>query len=126
MPLGGTGRRSNARGLLAGRRATAYPAAVAVTCTACGAALVEGALRCRFCGENAREAPATSGAAGSVSLADIAPDAYRVAELMEELATIAPPVFEWWRTADRPMKTRAFEILQELRDLLRRAANPRR
>lgn len=95
---------------------------MAVPCPSCGAALLEGALRCRFCGSDAREAPETPGAAASFSVASIAPEVFRAAELMDELETIAPPVCEWWRTADRPMKTRAFEILQELREILRRAS----
>jgi hypothetical protein len=95
-----------------------YALAVASACPSCRAPLVEGALRCKLCGADARRAE--DGPVGaSFTLAGIAPRAARAAELLDELAGLAPEVLAWWRRADRPRRVRLYEILTELRELLR-------
>lgn len=91
---------------------------MSVACPECRAPLVEGALRCKLCGADAREAkPGATGA--SFTLFSLSPRAARGAELLDELASLAPDVLAWWRKADRPRKDRLLAILGELRDLIR-------
>jgi hypothetical protein len=95
---------------------------VSSRCPSCSAAIVDGALRCRFCGADTRQTEPTAGIAASFSLEEVAPNAMRAARLVEELQDLAPEVLAWWRQAPRERKTRVFEILAELRELLRPAA----
>lgn len=94
-----------------------YPPTVAVPCPACGAALVEGVLRCRACGADARAAR-PGGVAATIAAGDAAPDAWRAAELLDELGELSPPVLEAWRQADQPKKRRLVAILAELQGIV--------
>lgn len=96
-----------------------YPPTVAVPCPSCGAALVEGVLRCRTCGADARAAR-PGGVAATIAPAEAAPDAWRAAELLDELGELSPPVLEEWRAADPPKKRRIVALLTELQAVVDR------
>jgi hypothetical protein len=91
---------------------------------ACGASLLEGVLRCRTCGADARQAERENGAGITIPARGLAPDAFQAAELMDELQTLAPEVLTWWRGADRPGKEHLLRILTDLHAFLRRTPRP--
>jgi hypothetical protein len=93
---------------------------VAIRCPACEMPILEGVLRCRHCGADAREPARTRGIASFISLWDVAPDAMSVAKLLDELEAEAPEVGAWFRRADWPRRDRVIRILISLRDLPRR------
>jgi hypothetical protein len=82
--------------------------------------IVEGALRCRSCGADAREPVRTQGVATFISLWDAAPEAASVAELLDELEAESPEVGAWFRRADWPRRKRVVRILDALIALRRR------
>jgi hypothetical protein len=91
-----------------------------VRCPACSAELADGVLRCRLCGADARGAggegpPAFAG----LRVEQLLPEAQRVEELMREFYELAPEVLAWWRAAPREKKARLYEILTEMREIIR-------
>lgn len=46
-------------------------------------------------------------------------EAVHAADLLDEMARVAPPVSAWWKTADGPSRRRLAEILGEIRDIIR-------
>jgi hypothetical protein len=93
---------------------------VSVSCPACRAPIVAGALRCKLCGADARGAAPSRGAGAAFTLASVSPRAARAVELLDEFSELAPEVLAWWRKADEPGRGRLLEILGELRALLRK------
>jgi hypothetical protein len=92
---------------------------VSVACPECRAPLVEGALRCKICNADAREAK--RGATGAAfTLFGLSPRASRGAELLDELALLAPATLDEFRRLDRPRKERLVAILAELMEVTRK------
>jgi hypothetical protein len=94
--------------------------AVSVSCPSCRALLVDGALRCRLCGADAREAPESERVGATFSLTSIAPDAFRGASILDELRAFAPEVLAWWRASDVPRRERLVALLVELGEIRKR------
>jgi hypothetical protein len=86
----------------------------------CRALLVEGALRCRSCGSDARAADRTPGVGSTVSLASVVAGPFRAMELLDEIALLAPATLEEFRRLDRPRKERLVAILSELIEVTRK------
>lgn len=86
----------------------------------CGVFLVEGALRCRACGVDARAAAPSQGVGVTVPIASVAAGPWRAAELHDELAVLAPATLEEFRRMDRPRKERLVAILAEVLEFTRK------
>ena len=81
---------------------------------------MEGALRCRSCGADAREPVEVQGVGAALPRTSSIVEAFQAAELLDQLQQVAPPVAAWWKTADGGSRRKVAEILGSIRDIIRR------
>jgi hypothetical protein len=75
---------------------------------------VEGALRCKLCGADARGAARSSGAGVSFTVTSIVGErTERTLRLLAELEQLAPEVFLWMKTHPKE-RDRLLELLEAL------------
>jgi hypothetical protein len=95
---------------------SAYPAPVIGFCPACREPIVEGVLRCRECGADARRAKQAVGML--VRWDDVLPERDLLAlDKMHDLVEVAPGVAEWYRAATDAERKVVELLLAELRRL---------
>jgi hypothetical protein len=71
-----------------------------VVCPRCAAGLELGALRCRFCGADARHACPSATGIGlhTLLVEDLPPHLARAVEIMDQLEVLSPPFAAWLRS----------------------------
>jgi hypothetical protein len=91
---------------------------VPTTCPSCRSPLVDGVLRCRDCGADARGAPRSVGVAVRLD-GLLSEETIQALDTFEQLRAAAPGVAEWYRTTDDAGRRLVEELLAELRRLRR-------